>query len=431
MSAKPLFFLGFLLVLLFIFIFPPLGIALLVLFAISIILYFFGKTILKILNEDKKPPMRHQMHHKYNQQSIRQAYSQPKNQFPPKNVQIQTQNKTPNIQNPSFSLSNYILQQKLGEGGFATVYRGIDKRNNQEVAIKLYKSTSKDFVKEVAVWLNLNHPNIVKLLDYDITPSPYVVMELMKGGTLEGKKFDKITATRIILDTLQGLKYAHSKGIIHRDIKPSNILLDENGRAKVSDWGIAKIAERTTSTNLSMTLQYASPEELSGLPVDERSDVYQVCEVFYEILTGVPAFSGDLISITGKKMSENFVLPSVFDSSLSNFDTLFKKCFSPKKEDRYSDDELIKILSNNLINTVSVTVSKTNSTYAYVELAYAYATLGDYERALFWLKELNKRVDCKDVIQVLELKVKSNYYTQEEVLKRIELLRSRIGLHSR
>ncbi|ARM74623.1 protein kinase domain-containing protein [Acidianus manzaensis] len=76
-------------------------------------------------------------------------------------------------------------------------------------------------------------PYIVKLLDYDITPSPYVVMELMRGGTLESKKFDKITATRIILDTLNGLKYAHSKGIVHRDIKPSNILLDENGRAKV------------------------------------------------------------------------------------------------------------------------------------------------------------------------------------------------------
>jgi serine/threonine protein kinase len=126
------------------------------------------------------------------------------------------------------------------------------------VAIKVL---DKDFVKELAVWLHLNHPNIVKLLDYDINPRPYMVMELMKGS-LQGKTFDKDTATRIILDVLSGLKYAHEKGIIHRDIKPSNILLDTNGRAKISDWGIAKFSDITTSTNGAFTLIYAAPEQL-------------------------------------------------------------------------------------------------------------------------------------------------------------------------
>jgi serine/threonine protein kinase len=82
------------------------------------------------------------------------------------------------------------------------------------------------------------------------------------NGTLHGKTFDKDTATRIILDVLSGLKYAHEKGIIHRDIKPSNILLDANGRAKISDWEIAEFSDKTTSTDEAFTLIYAAPEQL-------------------------------------------------------------------------------------------------------------------------------------------------------------------------
>jgi serine/threonine protein kinase len=85
------------------------------------------------------------------------------------------------------------------------------------VAIKVPKVLDKDFVNELAVWMHLNHPNIVKLIDYDIDPRPYMVMELMTG-TLHGKTFDKDTATRVILDVLSGLKYTHEKGIIHGGI---------------------------------------------------------------------------------------------------------------------------------------------------------------------------------------------------------------------
>jgi Serine/threonine protein kinase len=129
-------------------------------------------------------------------------------------------------------IPNYEVLEKIGEGGFATVYKTRREKDSSLVAIKVPKDPDKDFLKELAVWLSLNHPNIVKLLDYDINPRPYTVMELM-NGSLHGKTFDKDTATRIILDVLSGLKYAHEKGIIHRDIKPSNILLDANGRAKI------------------------------------------------------------------------------------------------------------------------------------------------------------------------------------------------------
>ncbi|MFP3234584.1 MAG: protein kinase [Sulfolobaceae archaeon] len=117
-------------------------------------------------------------------------------------------------------IPNYEVLETIDDGGFAIVYKAKRKEDSKLVAIKVPKVAYKDFVKELAVWLNLNHPNIVKLLDYDINPRPYMVMELM-NGTLQGKTFDKDTATRIILDVLSGLKYAHEKGIIHRGIKPS------------------------------------------------------------------------------------------------------------------------------------------------------------------------------------------------------------------
>ncbi|BCS92349.1 serine/threonine-protein kinase [Metallosphaera javensis (ex Sakai et al. 2022)] len=318
--------------------------------------------------------------------------------------------------------------EKLGEGGFATVYKALSMKTGQEVAIKIYKVVSKDFVKEVAVWLNLNHPNIVKLLDYDISPYPYVVMELMKRGTLEKKQFEKTMATRIILDVLEALKYAHSKGIIHRDIKPSNIILDESNHAKLSDWGIAKFAEKTTTANVYMTLQYASPEQLSGGTVDEKSDIYQVCEVFYEILVGISAFSGDLMTVTGKKLSENFVPPSALNSSLREFDPVFKRCFSPRKEERYSEDELIKVLSQSRINNLTTTLKTTYNPYLYVELIYELAKNENYQGALYWLKELNKRVECEDIIRMIDEKIRFNFHTREEILQSLELLRSRASL---
>jgi len=240
-------------------------------------------------------------------------------------------------------IPNYEILEPIGdEGGFAIVYKARRKNDSLLVAIKV---PDKDFVKELAVWLNLNHPNIVKLLDYGINPRPYMVMELM-NGKLHGKTFDKDTATRIILDVLSGLKYAHKKGIIHRDIKPSNILLDANGRAKISDWGIAKFSDMTTSkNNEAFTLIYAAPEQLGTRlgSIDEKTDVYQVCEVFYEILTGRPVFQGDVIEVYSKKLNMQITLPSSINPTLKDYDKIFLKCLSPKKENRYSTEELISI----------------------------------------------------------------------------------------
>jgi len=227
-------------------------------------------------------------------------------------------------------IPNYEILETIGVGGFAIVYKAKRKNDSLDVAIKV---PDKDFVKELAVWLHLNHPNIVKLLDYDINPRPYMVMELM-NGSLHGKTFDKDTATRIILDVLSGLKYAHEKGIIHRDIKSSNILLDANGRAKISDWGLAKFSDITTSKNEAFTLIYAAPEQLDTHlgPIDEKTDVYQVCEVFYEILTGRPVFQGDVSEVYNKKLNMQITLPSSINPDLKDYDEIFEVFISQERK---------------------------------------------------------------------------------------------------
>jgi serine/threonine protein kinase len=325
-------------------------------------------------------------------------------------------------------IPNYEILETIGVGGFATVYKARRKNDSLLVAIKVPKVADKNFVKELAVWLNLNHPhphpNIVKLIDYGIDPRPYMVMELM-NGTLHGKTFDKDTATRIILDVLSGLKYAHEKGIIHRDIKPSNILLDANGRAKVSDWGIAKFSDITTSKNGAFTLIYAAPEQLDPQlgPIDEKTDVYQVCEVFYEILTGRPVFQ-DVSEVYSKKLNMQITLPSSINPNLKDYDEIFLKCLSPKKEDRYSTEELISILSNRQY----ARLTSINNEYAFVELAYLVVLYSNnYKEALFWIEKINT-VDTKDVISSLKEKIEYDLGTKEDILQKIELLRKQIGL---
>ncbi|BCS92331.1 MAG: beta-barrel assembly-enhancing protease [Metallosphaera javensis (ex Sakai et al. 2022)] len=332
----------------------------------------------------------------------------------------------PQANPPGSDLSNYTILEKLGEGGFATVYRARDREGN-EVAVKVHRDPSREAVKEIAVWLNLDHPNIVKLIDYGLTPYPHVVMELM-NGTLEGKRFDRVTATRIILDVLQGLRYAHSKGIVHRDIKPSNILLDGNGRAKVSDWGTAKIGNRSTVRDAFMTVQYASPEQLGNRPTDERSDVYQVCEVYYEMLTGVPAFKGELPEIIARKTTGDFPPPSSLDPSLADLDPLFRRCLSPRKEERPSDEELIAALSQSHTAFLRNSIKVKNVPSLVVELAYAYVRLNDPGTSILYLKEVGDLEECGHAVKVLDERMKMNLHTEDEILRSVELCRRSVQL---
>ena len=202
----------------------------------------------------------------------------------------------------------YRVLHKLGGGGMADVYLGEDLTLGRKVALKVLLQRFlgdaqfiERFRREAKAAAALNHPGIVAIYDWgQFGGTPYIVMEYVEGETLKDLirrrgRLGGAEAVDLTLGLLAAVGLAHRHGIIHRDIKAQNILIDRNGAAKVTDFGIARAGDSgmTEAGSILGTAQYLSPEQARGLPVDERSDLYSVGVVLYEMLTGRVPFSGD------------------------------------------------------------------------------------------------------------------------------------------
>ena len=204
----------------------------------------------------------------------------------------------------------YELIEKIGEGGMAVVYKGKDRLLNRYVAIKILRPEyTKDeqfiesFRRESQAAAGLSHPNIVGV--YDVGKEGnihFIVMELIDGKTLsevikEKGRLEYKEAINITLQVASALSLAHKNQIIHRDIKPHNILITSTGVAKLADFGIAKAVSAATiaggSNKIMGSVHYFSPEQARGAYVDERSDIYSLGIVLFEMLTGKVPFDGD------------------------------------------------------------------------------------------------------------------------------------------
>ena len=154
--------------------------------------------------------------------------------------------------------------------------------------------TGKSFIAEMQNWTKLSHPNIVRLYDFNIMPVPYFEEELCDSALSDQEKpLESEEAAWILFNICEGLKFAHTHKIIHRDLKPQNILL-KNGVPKISDWGLSRIiSESTTTTATSFTPHYAAPEQINNRVKDERTDIWQLGVILYELVTGVLPFQGD------------------------------------------------------------------------------------------------------------------------------------------
>jgi len=208
-------------------------------------------------------------------------------------------------------LSGYSILGKIGAGGMATVYHAVQESLDRPVALKVIHShLSQDsafrsrFFNEARLMARLSHPNIVQAIDFTETGEGLViVMEYVDGSALEtmiGQQYGPIPhekALPLFLQVLDGIGYAHSNGVVHRDIKPSNILVSRDGRAKITDFGIAKIAGQKglTRTGAQMgTLYYESPEQIQGArDVNHRADIYSLGMTLYEMLAGRLPFEGE------------------------------------------------------------------------------------------------------------------------------------------
>ncbi len=260
----------------------------------------------------------------------------------------------------------YELIEKIGEGGMAVVFKARDRLLNRQVAIKILRPEyTKDavfvesFRKESQAAAGLVHPNIVNVYDVGREGNiHYIVMELIDGEPLseiikEGGKLDPYRATSIAKQVAGALATAHKHQLIHRDVKPHNIMITREGVAKITDFGIAKAV--TTDTLVGETkeavmgsVHYFSPEQARGGYVDERSDIYSLGIVLYEMLTGEVPFDGDsAVEVAVKQINEDLPLPTSIDPDIpKDLEDIILKATQKLQTNRYkSAEEMITALN--------------------------------------------------------------------------------------
>jgi len=262
------------------------------------------------------------------------------------------------------NLSNYKILSKLGKGGMATVYKAHELSLNRVVALKVLSprlSEDTEFIKrfqrEAQAAAKLNHPNIVQI--YAIGEEKgihYFAMEYIKGKTLAQIKNEEgiLTAARaipIIRQVAEALGEAHKVGLVHRDIKPSNIMIDASGRAKVTDFGIAFVAEAKTKLtregSIIGTPEYLSPEQCEGKSLDGRSDIYSLGVTLYEMLSGKTPYEADTpVSMLMKIVQGNFLpLNQVNPNVPLPAQKMIEKMMQTDTQKRYANvDELLESL---------------------------------------------------------------------------------------
>jgi len=234
------------------------------------------------------------------------------------------------------SIGNYDLVEKIAEGGMGAIWRARDRRNGLVVAIKVMPPHMaanpvllKRFEQEFRAASRLNHPNVVRALDYgDSGSSPYLVMEFVEGESLGQKleregKMPETEAIKVIAQVAQGLHRAHKQGLIHRDVKPDNILISPDGTAKLADLGLVKEAE--TDLNLTRTGRglgtphFMAPEQFRNAKgADVRCDVYSLGATLYVMVTGeLPFKSSGPLDAWMKKIQNDLELPRELNPNLS------------------------------------------------------------------------------------------------------------------
>ena len=227
----------------------------------------------------------------------------------------------------------YKVLNRIGSGGMADVYCAEDLQLGRRVALKLlYRRFAEDaefverFRREASSAAGLQHPNVVAVYDRgEFDDTYYIAMEFLEGRSLkqvvrQDGALEPDRAIDLVIQILKAARFAHRRGIVHRDIKPHNVIVDDEGRAKVTDFGIARAgaSDMTETGSIMGTAQYLSPEQAQGHPVDARSDLYSIGVVLYELLTGrVPFDAESAVTIALKQVSEEPAPPSQLNPAIS------------------------------------------------------------------------------------------------------------------
>jgi predicted Ser/Thr protein kinase len=262
---------------------------------------------------------------------------------------------------PRTRIGRYEIVREIGLGGGGRVYEARDPRLERTVAIKVLGALApaegveteayERFLREAKAAAGLQHPGIVTVYDNDVdaqTGEAYIVMEFVPGRSLheilrESKRLPPDRAVAIGAQIARALQAAHEGGIVHRDVKPGNILVTDDGRAKITDFGVARLAasELTTIGRFVGTPNYASPEQVEGRPLDGRSDLFSLGAVLFRCLTGRLPFPGDSFSAIGFRIARGQMIDprSVADDLPAAFHDFLKKALAVEPKERFSDGE--------------------------------------------------------------------------------------------
>jgi len=260
------------------------------------------------------------------------------------------------------TISHYKILNAIGAGGMGKIFLAEDIELHRKVVLKFlhyHYSSGKDFKTrfklEARAAAKLDHPNIVTIYDVgEYEGQPYIAMQFVQGRSLDkiikNRELDLSFAIDLIIQICQGLANAHQNGIIHRDIKPANIVVDKDNRVKILDFGLAKAAGgslQTQAGSIMGTADYMSPEQLRGIEVDIRSDIFSVGVVIYEMLTGISPFSSDYIATTIYSiLNEEPKSLATYNPGLpAELQPIIDKSLAKSPEYRYKDcEEVIKDL---------------------------------------------------------------------------------------
>jgi serine/threonine-protein kinase len=256
------------------------------------------------------------------------------------------------------SLGRYALTEEIGRGSMGTVYKASDPLIERTVAVKTIDLAKLDdgsleprarFLREAKAAGRLSHPGIVTIYDVgEIEDTAFIVMEMVEGRSLKdildrGEKIPLAAAIAILSQTADALDFAHKHGVVHRDVKPGNVMLTRHGTVKITDFGIARIdqTKRTRTGILVGSPGYMSPEQLSGKPIDGRSDVFSLGSLLYELAAGKGPFDAerpeDVVTLMANITSRPHEPPSAANPALpGSIDAITARALAKRPADRYA-----------------------------------------------------------------------------------------------
>jgi len=251
----------------------------------------------------------------------------------------------------------FEILEEIGTGGMGTVYRVVDRKVNEEMALKVLKpevassgTLVERFKNELKLARRISHKSVCRLFDlHEDAGTFFITMEYVRGEDLKSliRRAGRLSAEKAAVlarQVAEGLVEAHRLGVVHRDLKPQNIMIDQQGNARIMDFGIARQISGPELTSAGMmvgTPYYMSPEQAAGESVDERADIYALGAILFEMVTGGPPFEGEsALSLAMKHKTELPRHPQELNAQVpADLDRLIIKCLAKKKEERYQSAE--------------------------------------------------------------------------------------------